>query len=92
MNMLNINLFLEIAHIQGLDTNDIDFVLVFPQPVIDIEIWMEISEEWKHLDIDTRRASVLSFHDCYGNKIWDLFDLVGCLGVVWIVWIFTYKF
>ncbi len=44
VNMLSVCLLLAIAHIHGLDSKSIDFVLAFPQAKIDINIWMEIPE------------------------------------------------
>lgn len=44
VNILSICLLLAIAHIHGVDTNSIDFVLAFPQTEIGINIWMEILE------------------------------------------------
>ncbi len=44
VNMLSIWLLLAIAHIHGLNTTFIDFVLALPQVEIDIDIWMEITE------------------------------------------------
>ncbi len=44
VNMLSVCLLFAVAHIHGLDSKSIDFVLAFPQADIDIDIWMEIPE------------------------------------------------
>ena len=44
VNMLSVQLLLAIAHIHGLDSKDIDFVLAFPQADLDIDVWMELPE------------------------------------------------
>ena len=56
VNMLSVRLILVIAHIHGLDSKSIDFVLAFPQAELDVDIWMELprgmvpdhDEESKH--------------------------------------------
>ena len=42
--ILSVRLILAIAHIHGLNSKSIDFVLAFPQADIDIDIWMELPE------------------------------------------------
>ena len=42
VNMLSVRLILVIAHIHGLDSKSIDFVLAFPQADLDVDIWMEL--------------------------------------------------
>ena len=44
VNMLSVRLLLAIAHIHGLDSKAIDFVLAFPQADLDIDVWMELPE------------------------------------------------
>ena len=48
VNMLSVRLILAICHIHGLDSKAIDFVLVFPQADLDIDIWMELPEGMVH--------------------------------------------
>ena len=42
VNMLIVRLLLAIAHIHGVNSKSIDFLLAFPQADIDIDIWMEL--------------------------------------------------
>ena len=42
VNMLTVKLLLAIAKLHGLEYTSIDFVLVFPQANLDIDIWMEL--------------------------------------------------
>ena len=44
VNMLIVRLLLSVAHIYGLNSKSIDFVLAFPQADIDIDVWMELPE------------------------------------------------
>ena len=44
LNMMSVSLLLAIAHIHGLNSKSIDFVLPFPQADIDIDILMELPE------------------------------------------------
>ena len=44
VNMLSVRLLLAIAHIHGLNSKSIYFVLAFPQADIDIDIWSELLE------------------------------------------------
>ena len=60
VNMLSVCLILAIAHIHGLDSKSIDFVLAFPQADIDIDIWMEISEGMDPQGDKSNNASMCS--------------------------------
>ena len=44
VNMMSVRLLLVIAHMHGLNSKSIDFLLAFPQADIDIDIWMELPE------------------------------------------------
>ncbi len=70
VNMLSVRLLLAVAHIHGLDTKSIDFVLAFPQAEIDIDIWMELPEGMDPLgDENNRRGYVLKLNkSLYGLK------------------------
>ena len=63
-------MLLAIAHIHGLDTKSIDFVLAFPQADIYIDIWMEIPEGMEPAGNDGNRgAYVLKLNkSLYGLK------------------------
>ncbi len=70
VNMLSVRLLLAIAHIHGLESISIDFVLAFPQAEIDTDIWMEIPEGMDPAgDTNNRRAYVLKLNkSLYGLK------------------------
>ncbi len=70
VNMLSVRLLLAIAHIHGLETKSIDFVLAFPQAEIDIDIWMEIPDGMEPFgDPTNRKAYVLKLNkSLYGLK------------------------
>ena len=71
VNMLSICLLLGIAHIHGLDSKSIDFVLTFPQADIDIDIWMELLDgmDPSSGDKTNRRKYVLKLNkSLYGLK------------------------
>ncbi len=42
-NMLTVCLLLALCNIHGLESKSIDFILVFPQAYLDMDIWMELS-------------------------------------------------
>ena len=70
VNMLSVRLLLAIAHIHGLDSKSIDFVLAFPQADIDIDIWMELPDGMDPSGDETnRRKYVLKLNkSLYGLK------------------------
>ena len=66
-NWASVRLLLALSHIHGLESKSIDFVLAFPQAVLDTEVYMEIPQGFER-HIDGHTHVLLLKRSIYGLK------------------------